>query len=302
MTVALSLLTAIAWTAMNYWLVPLSRTVDPYLASLVMLVGNGVCTLPLALALDGVPDRGDLGPLGFAVLAGVLEVGGFVLFFRALERGDLAVVAPIIGIEGGIAAASCSRSASVSACSSGSGSPSRCAGGCLAAAQGRRSTAAGALPAFGAALCFGVMFALYAAAEDLGPVSVVAGGRLSALTLLFALVLWRRPPFPSRAVTSRMLVIGGARCRGLRSYAYAAARGPVSVAAVVAGQFSTLSAIVGIVFLRERLTPTSTPASSWRVSARRCSRSRSRAGRDSSRAGADGARSQRAARRSRAQS
>ena len=45
------------------------------------------------------------------------------------------------------------------------------AGGCLAAAQGRRRTAAGALPAFGAALCFGFMFALFAAAEDLGPVS-----------------------------------------------------------------------------------------------------------------------------------
>ena len=88
----------------NYWLVPVSRSVDPYVASLVILVGNGACTIPLALALDGVPGQGELKPLGYAVLAGVLEVGGFLFFFRALQRGDLAVVAPIIGLEGGIAA------------------------------------------------------------------------------------------------------------------------------------------------------------------------------------------------------
>jgi drug/metabolite transporter (DMT)-like permease len=255
MTVVLSLLTALAWTALNFWLVPLSRSVDPYLASLVMLVGNGLCTIPLALALDGVPTRDDLGPLGFAVLAGVLEVGGFVLFFRALERGDLAVVAPIIGIEGGIAALSVLAFGERISWLIGAGLAISLAGGCLAAAQGRRSTATGALPAFGAALCFGFMFALYAAAEDLGPVSVVAGGRLSALTILFALVLWRRPPVPSRALASRLLALGVLDAGAFVAYAYAAARGPVSVAAVVAGQFATLSAVVGIVLLRERLRP-----------------------------------------------
>ena len=104
MTVALSLIAAVAWTMANYWLVPISRSVDPYVASLVILVGNGLCTIPLGLALDGLPGRGELGALGYALLAGVLEVGGFLFFFRALERGDLAVVAPIIGLEGGIAA------------------------------------------------------------------------------------------------------------------------------------------------------------------------------------------------------
>src|SRR6478609_2177377 len=126
MTVALSLVAAFAWTMANYWLVPVSRSVDPYVASLVMLLGNGLCTIPLALALDGVPGRGDLGPLGYAVLAGVLEIGGFLFFFRALERGDLAVVAPIVGLEGGIAALRCSPSASASGLSWCWGSRSRC--------------------------------------------------------------------------------------------------------------------------------------------------------------------------------
>ena len=54
---------------------------------------------------------------------------------------------------------------------------------------------------------------------------------------------------------SRLLALGSLDAAAFVSYAYAAARGPVSVAAVVAGQFSTLSAVAGIVLLRERLSP-----------------------------------------------
>jgi drug/metabolite transporter (DMT)-like permease len=99
------------------------------------------------------------------------------------------------------------------------------------------------------------MFAIYAAAEDLGPVSVVGAGRVSALLLLGGLVLWRRPRLPTRSVTRRLLALGALDATAFVCYSYAASRGPVSVAAVVAGQFSTLSAVIGIVLLRERLRP-----------------------------------------------
>lgn len=255
MTVALGLIAAVAWTMANYWLVPLSRSVDAYVASLTILVGNGMCTIPLALALDGVPGRAQLGPLGYAVLAGVLEVGGFVFFFRALERGDLAVVAPIIGLEGGIAALAVFAFGERVGALVVLGLAIALLGGCLSAAAGGRRTAAGALPAAGAAVCFGAMFALYAAAEDLGPVSVVAAGRLSALALLAALVLSRPARLPSRSAAKRLLALGVLDAVAFVAYSWAASRGPVSVAAVVAGQFSTLSAVVGIVLLRERLRP-----------------------------------------------
>jgi uncharacterized membrane protein len=239
----------------NYWLVPLSRTVDPYVASLVILVGNGLCTIPLALALDGIPGRGQLGPLGFAVLAGVLEVGGFLFFFRALEQGELAVVAPIIGLEGGIAALAVFAFGERVGALVVVGLAIALLGGSLSASAGGRRTAAGALPAAAAAVCFGVMFALYAAAEDLGPVSVVAAGRVSALALLAVLVLRRRPAFPSGRIRWRLLGLGVIDGTAFVAYSWAASRGPVSVAAVVAGQFSTLSAVTGIVLLRERLRP-----------------------------------------------
>jgi uncharacterized membrane protein len=255
MTVALGLIAAVAWTMANYWLVPISRSIDPYLASLVILVGNGACTIPIALALDGLPESAELGRVGYALLAGVLEVGGFLFFFRALERGDLAVVAPIIGLEGGIAALAVFAFGERVGAVVILGLGIALLGGCLAASEGGRRTAAGAVPAAGAAVCFGAMFAVYAAAEGLGPVSVVATGRLSALTLLCALVVWRGVHLPARAVTTRLLALGAIDATAFVAYAYAASRGPVSVAAVVAGQFSTLSAVAGIVLLRERLRP-----------------------------------------------
>ena len=253
MTVLLSLITAFAWTAFNFWMVPISRSVDPYVASFVVMLVNGLLTIPLGLALDGIPVHEDLRPLGFALLAGVFEVAGFLLFFRALETGDLAVVAPIIGLEGGIAALAVILFGEEVSVLIAVGLAISLAGGCLAAAQGRRRTAAGALPAAGAAVCLGLMFALYAAAEDLGPVSAVASGRISALALLGAIVLRRGVRLPGRAVARRLVGLGAIDAAAFVTYAYAAARGPVSVAAVVAGQFSTLSAVAGIVFLRERL-------------------------------------------------
>jgi drug/metabolite transporter (DMT)-like permease len=255
MTVALSLFSAFAWTAMNYWLVPLSRAVDPYVTSLLILLGSGICTLPVALAVDGVPGRGDLRPLAFAMLAGLFEVAGFVFFFHALARGDLAVVAPVIGIQGGIAALLVFAFGERVSLLVALGLAITLGGGVLAAAKGRRSTAAGAVPAFAGAVCLGLMFSLYAAAEDLGPISAVAGGRLSAVALLSVVVARRARPRALGRQTSLLLAFGALDSVAFVAYAYAAARGPVSVAAVVVGQFSTLSAVVGIVFLRERLSP-----------------------------------------------
>ena len=252
-TVLLSLFTAIGWTAANYWFVPLSRSVDAYTATLVILVGSGICTLPVALVVDGVPGRGDLRSLGFAALAGIFEVGGFVFFFYALRRGDLSVVAPIVGLAGGLTALIVVAFGEHIGALVGIGLVVALCGGCLAAAAGGRRTAAGALPAFGAARCLGLMYALYAAADGLGAVTVVAAGRLCAVLLLSVVVLWRGAHLPERPVTGRLLALGVLDAGAFVCYVFAAALGPVSVAAVVAGQFATLSAAGGIVFLHERL-------------------------------------------------
>ena len=70
------------------------------------------------------------------------------------------------------------------------------------------------------------MFALYAAAEDLGPVSVVAGGRLSALALLGGIVAWRGGVPAARAPRSRLLGLGAIDAAAFVSYSYAARAAP----------------------------------------------------------------------------
>jgi drug/metabolite transporter (DMT)-like permease len=226
MTVLLSLITAFAWTAFNLWIVPITKSTEPFVATMILLVANALLTIPVALALDGLPGSDDLRPLGCAVLAGAFEALGFVLFFRALTTGDLAVVAPIVGLSGGIAAVAVIAFGENITVLIGVGIAISLVGGCLAAAQGRRRTAAGALPAAGTAVCLGFMFALYAAAEDLGPVSAVAIGRLSALALLVAVVLWRHLPLPSRPVTTRLLGLGAIDAGAFVAYAYAGGGGP----------------------------------------------------------------------------
>ena len=218
MTVVLSLLTAFAWTAFNYWLVPITRTRRPvHGVARHARSANGLFTIPLALALDGVPGRGDLRPLGCAVLAGVFEVGGFLLFFRALaarrprrRRSDHRHRGRHHGARRDRVRRAHQRAHRRS------GSRSRSQAAASPAAQGRRRTAAGALPAAGAAVCFGLMFALYAAAEDLGPVSAVAAGRLSALTLLGAIVALARRQPPGTWPCAAPARPGRGRCRCVR--------------------------------------------------------------------------------------
>ena len=181
-----------------------------------MLVGNGLCTIPLALALDGVPDARRPRPARLRRARGPARGRRLrVLLPRARPRRSRGRRADHRhrGRHRGARGARVRRADRLA---DRSGLAIALAGGCLAAAQGRRSTAAGALPAFGAALCFGLMFVLFAAAEDLGPVSVVAGGRLSALTVLCAVVLWRRPPITGRALRSSASPARGARRRALR--------------------------------------------------------------------------------------
>ena len=193
MTVALSLIAAVAWTMANYWLVPLSRSVDPYVASLLILVGNGLCTIPLGAGARRPPRQRRARAARLCPArrrAGGLRVP--VLLPRPSRSGDLAVVAPIIGLEGGIAALTVFAFGERVSALVVLGLAIALLGGCLAASAGGRRTAAGALPAPAPRSASARMFALYAAAEDLGPVSVVGAGRLSALALLGVLVLWRR--------------------------------------------------------------------------------------------------------------
>ena len=103
MTVALGLFAAVGWAFVTLRLASVSRGLDPAVGMFVLLASSLVLTAPLGLALDGLPPADGRG-LGAAAVAGLLEMTGFLCYLKAVQRGSMAVIAPLIGLEGGVAA------------------------------------------------------------------------------------------------------------------------------------------------------------------------------------------------------
>jgi drug/metabolite transporter (DMT)-like permease len=103
MTVLLGLTAAVAWAAVNLWLVSLSRRLPPLVTMFVLLVASALATLPIALALEGLPGPEGRERLPIVAVAGLLELAAFVCYLKAVKVGSLAVIAPLVGLEGGVA-------------------------------------------------------------------------------------------------------------------------------------------------------------------------------------------------------
>ena len=208
-------------------------------------------TVPLGLVLDGSPP-GDGRALAAAALAGLLEMTGFLCYLKAVQRGSVAVVAPLIGLEGGVAAVIAVVGGEAVSATLAFGIVTAAVGASLACASPGERTSAGAGWAILAGLQFGVMLTLFGATGELGAFTAVSVARLTALIVLVPVLLSRRRPPTPRPVLRTITVCGLVDALGFGAFAAAATRGPVSVASVSAAQFSTVSVIVAIVVLRER--------------------------------------------------
>src|SRR6185312_16858279 len=94
---------AAAWALSTLCSSRSSRLIDPVsVVAWMMLVGL-LITVPLA-ALSGVPARLGPGSGAWLVAAGVGNVVGLVLTYRALRIGQVALVAPLVATEGAVAA------------------------------------------------------------------------------------------------------------------------------------------------------------------------------------------------------
>src|SRR6185312_7909779 len=94
---------AAAWALSTLCSSRSSRLIDPVsVVAWMMLVGL-LITVPLA-ALSGVPARLGPGSGAWLVAAGVGNVVGLVLTYRALRIGQVSLVAPLVSTEGAVAA------------------------------------------------------------------------------------------------------------------------------------------------------------------------------------------------------
>jgi drug/metabolite transporter (DMT)-like permease len=252
MTVALGLGAAVAWAVVNLWLVTLSRRTDVAVTTLAVLATSTVVTLPLALAFEGAPAGGAWSHAPAAAAAGLLELAGFGCYILAIRRGSLAIVAPLVGLEGGIAALVAIAGGERVGAMVVVGIVLAAAGASLSCAERGERRASGAGWALVAGGLFGVMFVMYGQTDPLEPFTAVTIGRFCALVVLVPIVLRRQSVAPAHADLWRLSAVGAVDAVAFGAFVAAVDRGPVSVASVCGAQFSTLSVILSVVLLRER--------------------------------------------------
>jgi drug/metabolite transporter (DMT)-like permease len=105
LTILLGLGSAFCYALVDLLMVKVVRAV-PVATAMVWLVGVGVLvSVPLALAVDGVP-RGDAEwrGLGIAALGGLTYMAALGALFRGLAVGQLSIVSPLNALEGAFAA------------------------------------------------------------------------------------------------------------------------------------------------------------------------------------------------------
>ena len=254
MAVLLGLVTAFSWAFANVFTQKATRThAKPAVIMFWVLAVTTAAVLPVALIVDRGAGPWTLEGLAWPVAGGALSDVGFLLLLRALAKGSLSVVAPIIALEGGLATlmsvALGERPSALQyvllAVAVG--------GAVLVALEPGRRTAAGALPAAGAALVYaGVLVALgQSTMPELTTVGVTRATSLLAIVPAFLLVR----ALPTRANVWPIVWCGILDAVGFAFFAYAAAIGPLSVASVTATQWGTAAALIGIIGMRERLHP-----------------------------------------------
>jgi drug/metabolite transporter (DMT)-like permease len=251
---------AAAWAVSTLCSSRSSRLIDP--ASVVawmMLIGL-VITVPAA-AISGVPAR--LGPGSGAWLAasGVGNVVGLVLTHRALQVGQVALVAPLVSTEGAIAAVIALIAGETLAPGVAVTLAAIVAGIWAASAPDRTRSQDDAphptravVLAMAASVAFGVSLYATARAGAALPVSwvVLSARAIGTVTLALPLAAARRLEITRSTVP---LVLASGVCEVLGFYSYTTgSRHGIAVAAVLASQVGGLAALGGYFAFGDRLT------------------------------------------------
>ncbi len=251
-TVALALLCAGLWGAMELLFLQLAKAYGAIALIGWLAIGGLVLATPLAL-LSGAPPGGSRA-LALALAANLVNVAATTLYFVALERGRLSVISPVITTQAAVAVVlgvilfdeHLSTPAAIGVAGA--------AAGVALAAAGRSSIAGGGgtVLAMVSALLYGVyVIALSATAQDAGILWTILTYRFAVVVVMAPWLLrhqrLRRPPW--RLVVPALVL----ETAGFAAYIAAFARGPVAIAAPIAIQYSTIAVILAAAVLGERL-------------------------------------------------
>ena len=250
---------ALAWTVSSMCSSRSSRMIDPMsVVAWVMLTGLLV-TGPLAIA-DGTPAALGGSAGAWLFLSGAGNVIGLVLAYRAMRIGALVLVAPLVSTEGAIAAI-------VAVIAGESLSPAIGAmlglivvGVCVASVRSdgrhvsQRHFAQTVGLSMAAAAAFGTsLYATARAGAVLPTAWVVLAARLvGTVALTLPLAATGRLRLTRRALPL-VVASGLAEAAGFFSYTYGSRHG-IAIAAVLASQVGTFTALGAFFLFHERLT------------------------------------------------
>ena len=253
MSVALALVTALAWGVAELFMLRGARRLGSLGLARWLMVFGTVMILPFALLTGPIPSAGDLP---YAVMPALFALGGTLAYFRALSIGQLTIVSPTVATSGGFAALVAIVFLGERFSLLGMVGLSLGVVGVVVATYvhggGRAEGVSWAV--LGAVLLGVYTVALAASSERIGPVWSVAAYRLTGL-----LVLWAAAPFSKapvglpRADLGLVLRAAAIETVGFAAFTTALDLGPVAIVAVVAAQFSTVAVVLGAVVLHERL-------------------------------------------------
>lgn len=262
MAVALALFTSVAYGVSNYVGPRLARGVSLYL----LLLAGQTCSLVLAAVV--VAAGGDPFPaadaVAFALLAGLGNAGGLVLFYRAAQVGPLSIVTPIGALGAALPVAVGIAGGETVTALEGVGILLALTGVVLVARRPVDPDAhpdehadrrAAILLSVASAFCFGVFLAAIApAAEDAAGWAVL----FSRVSLLSVLVVFCVRLGVLRSVGARrlpMLAVPGILLfLGTFSYAIATREGDLSVVSVLGSLFPVMTVALALGLDRERLS------------------------------------------------
>lgn len=246
---------AACWSAGTISAARASRLVGPpAVLAWVMLVGL-VLVAPLALG-SGTPDGLHGTLIAWFVLAGAGNVGGLLLAYDAMRLGKVSLVAPITSCEGVIAAVIAVAAGESLGIASGLVLGAIVLGVVLAS---RTPGDAGDHPARATALAvaaaglFGLsLFATAKVSAALPLAWALVPPRLVGVLAVTVPVAARRRLRIERGAVPFVVFSGLCEVGGFASYAEGSRHG-IAVAAVLASQFATLTALAAFVLFRERL-------------------------------------------------
>lgn len=254
MTALLGLVTAVTWAFSNLFTHRLSRLEIEFPVVVAGILGVATAALvPLALIVDRGEGPWTATALAWPVVGGISATAGLFLLVRALSVGSLSVVAPIIAVEGGIAAALSVALGERPSAAQVAMMAVAIVGAVLVSMGPGNRTAAGAIPAALGAFAYAVAWVAIGMSE-LPSMTTIAVQRGTSLVLVLPLVLLLcSSRIPPRASLAPFLWCGLLDAAGYVTFALATAVGSIAVASVAATQWTTAAAVIGIVILKERL-------------------------------------------------